>query len=106
MTDDVKLIALEYLLEGSTRSLQNAMLHRLANARNLQKDVEQMLEKWAESQAEAMLLAWFLKHGEELAGLLASSKVTEIKPLNEARKPGPVSAVDFRDRLKNLLESA
>ena len=93
-------------MTGSTRSLESTMLHRLANARNLQKDIEQMLEKWAESRAEAMLLAWFLQHSEELVSLLTASKVTEINPPSEARKPGPISAVDFRDRLRNILESA
>jgi hypothetical protein len=100
MAEDSGLIAFEYLLNGSERSMQNVLLSRLADARNRQKDLVELLEKWAERRAEALLLEWFLKHGDALmAAVASSSKVTEIKRL-------PDSPEEFRETLRNLLESA
>ncbi len=56
MAEDSGLIAFEYLLSGSQRSLENVMLNRLAEARNRQKELLELLDKWAERRAEAMLL--------------------------------------------------
>lgn len=84
-------IALEYLLTGSETSLQNAMLARLADAKNRRKEIIELLDKWVEKEAEAMLLQWFLEHGEALAGSL-------VRP--------ELMREDFRESLKSLLKSA
>ncbi len=100
MADDSGLITFEYLLGGSQRSLENVMLNRLADARNRQKELIELLDKWAERRAEAMLLEWFLKHGDALMAAVAKSpKVTEIERL-------PDSLEEFRETLRNLLKSA
>jgi hypothetical protein len=107
MADDSKLIAFEYLLGGSQTSLQNAMLNRLADAANRRKELIELLDKWAEREAEALLLEWFLKHGEELMGSLTRSpKVTEITRLKNAEKPTPITAVELRETLRTLVNSA
>jgi hypothetical protein len=110
MADDPKLIAFEYLLGASKCSLQNAMLHRLADAQNRRKELFELLDAWAEKRAEAMLLSWFLERGEELAGSLGSMtrspRVTEIQRLVPAEKPGPQKSLDFRETLRSLVESA
>ena len=104
MSEDSGLITFEYLLTGSQRSLENVLLNRLADARNRQKELIELLEKVAERRAEVLLIEWFLKHGDALMAAVAnSSKVTEIKL---AEKPGPMSATDLRETLRNLLESA
>src|ERR1700733_13885045 len=106
MAEESGLIAFEYLVSGSKTSLQNSLMNRLADVSNRRKEIIELLDKWAERQAEATLLAWFLEHGEELMAALAASPVTEIQPASLPRKPGPMKAIDFRDRLKNILESA
>lgn len=107
MADDSKLIAFEYLIGGSKTSLENAWLNRLADARNRRREILQFLDQWAEREAEALLLEWFLKHGEELMGSLTRSpKVTEITRLRAAEKPEPITAGELRETLKTLLNSA
>jgi hypothetical protein len=101
------MIAFEYLLGASKCSLENAMLRRLADERNRRKELMELLDAWAERRAEALLLSWFLTHGEALAGsLTAPLKVTEIKHPVPGDKPGPKSAVEFRETLRGLLNSA
>jgi hypothetical protein len=107
MADDTELIPFEYLLSGSTTSLENAMLRHLAEARNRQKELTELLNLWAESRATAMLLQWFLAHGDELMGSVTRPlTVTEIKPLEGPGKPGPIRATDLRESLRSLLDSA
>ena len=107
MADDSELIPFEYLLSGSKTSLENAMLRRLADARNRQKELTELLNMWAELRAQAMLLQWFLAHGDELMGSVTKpAQVTEIKRLLAPEKPGPMSADELRESLRNLLNSA
>lgn len=106
MADNPELLPCEYLLGGSKTSLENAVLVRLADERNRRKELLELLEKWAERRAEAMLLRWFLDHGDELVGSLTGSPITEIKRMPAGEKPGPISATAFRETLRNLLNSA
>lgn len=107
MADEIELVSLEYLLGGSKTSLENAMLNRLADERNRRKELVELFEKWAERRAQAMLLRWFLEHGNELMGSVTrSATVTEIKRLPAEKKPSPISAGDFRETLRTLVNSA
>jgi len=67
----------------------------------------QLLDEWAEERAKAMLVEWFLAHGNELMGAITTpARVTEIKPLAEPAKPGPIRALDLRESLRRLVDSA
>lgn len=105
---NAELIALEYLLGASETSLQNTLLNRLNQADMRKKQVMEVFEEWATARAEAMLVGWFLDHGAEVMGtaVAKSLKVTEITRLESGSKPGPERAVDIRESLRNLLESA
>jgi hypothetical protein len=105
MADDALL--LEYLLGCSETSMQNVLLNKLNDARNRQKELTELLERWAEVRAEALLFEWFGKHGPELmARVTRTQTITELQRLAEPEKPGPQRLEDFRESLKNLLESA
>lgn len=90
---DPDLIALEYLLTGSQTSLENALLTRLNAAAELKKEIDRLLEAWADARAEALLLAWFRRFGPELVARI------ETPP----RKPGP-QRMDLRKSLRDLLD--
>lgn len=97
----------EYMLSGSTTALQNVMLHAMTDSANRRKELFDLLDRWAEKRAEALLVEWFLNHGEELmARVTRSETITEIQRLAEPEKPGPQRLEDFRESLRNLLESA
>lgn len=107
MAEDPELIAFEYLLGASKSSIENAMLNRFADERNRRKELVELLEKWAERRAEALLLRWFLRHGDALMGSLTRPpKVTEIERLVSEGKPEPISAARFRETLRTLVNSA
>jgi hypothetical protein len=107
VSEKAELIALSYLLGGSQVSLQNTLLNRLADAQNRRKEIIELLDAWAERHAEVLLLEWFVKHGDELmASVTRMETVIELKRLAEPEKPGPQRLEDFRESLRNLLESA
>lgn len=109
MPDDPSLIALEFLLGASKDSMQDAMLNKMNEATRARKEIMELLEKWSLAQADAMLISWFLEHGDEVVGsatVTNSPKVTEIKRLTTPDKPGPQRADDFRKILRKLIDSA
>lgn len=65
---DDELIA--FLLSGSHRDVQDAMLTHLTEERNRFKELRECLESWMEEAVQARMLAWFNAHGEELAARL------------------------------------
>lgn len=79
------------------------MVKRLELASAKRKEIRALLEEWAEERALALLFEWFLKHGAEIAGRLASSPAVIELPTG---KPGPIRAVELRESLRRLLESA
>jgi hypothetical protein len=98
---------LEYLLYGSQVALENVVIDRLGDAANRRKELIELMDSWAEKRAEALLVEWFLKHGPELMALVTRSEtITELQRLAEPEKPGPQRLEDFRESLRNLLESA
>jgi hypothetical protein len=109
MPDDASLIALEFLLGASKDSMQDAMLNKMNEAARTRKEIMELLEKWSTVRAEALLLSWFLDHGDEVVGsatVANSPNVTEIKRPDTPEKPGPHRAVDLRRELRRLLDSA
>lgn len=83
MSETDELIA--FLLSGSRRDLQDAMLAHLAEERNRLKELRELLDVWIEEAARARMLAWFVAHGEELAARLNAPG----PPLPEAPSPQP-----------------
>jgi hypothetical protein len=107
MADDSQLIAFDFLLTASKISLEDAMLRRHADVSNRRKQLVELLDKWAESHAELLLLEWFLTHGNNLmAAVTQSPRLTELAPLCLPEKPGPISSSELRERLISLLDSA
>lgn len=107
MADDSELIAFDFLLSASKISLEDAMLRRNADVSNRRKQLVELLDKWAETRAELLLLEWFLAHGNKLmAAVTQSPRVTELAPLLLPAKPGPISATELREGLVRLLNSA
>ena len=103
MNEKPELIALEFLLGGSETSLENVLLNRLADVRNRRKEIIELLDSWAERQAEAMVLEWFLKHGAELVGSVTRTvTVTELQRLSDPAE----TSEDFRESLRKLVKSA
>lgn len=107
MQPESKQIAFEFLLHGSKMSLQDAKLSRLADVSNRRKQIVELLDEWAERRAEALLFEWFLTHGNELmAAVTMPSTITTIEPMRLPSAPGPISALELRERLQCLLNSA
>lgn len=105
MSDKLDLMATDFLVTASNVSMEEALLRRLADASNRRKQIVELLESWAEGQAEALLLEWFLKHKKELmATLTISPSVAERLPALPART-GTLSPEEFRESLKCLVES-
>lgn len=106
MPKNPELIPLDFLLNASKMSLEDAMLNRLADASNRSKQIVELLETWAERKAEVLLLQWFLSHGNELMATvtLTPTLLTEGKTYR-SDKSAPLSAEEFRERLRSLVES-
>jgi hypothetical protein len=99
------MVPLDFLLTASKKSLEDAMLNRFSESSNRRKQILELLDSWAERRAESLLLTWFLNHGNELmATITLPPRVTEVIPLLRARA-GPLSAEEFRDSLRSLVES-
>lgn len=97
----------EFLLTASKNTLQDALLNRMADSSNRQKNLLEMVDILVEVRAQIELIRWFLVHGDELmAAVTSMPTVTEIAASSVPEKPGPKSASDFRETLKSLLESA
>ena len=102
MTDSGSML-LEYLLSVSKVGMENMLLDRMADAQNRRKEIMELLDKWAERRAEALLIEWFDKHGAELVGSVTRTvTITELQRLSGSEE----TAEDFRETLRNLLKSA
>lgn len=105
MSEKMELMAVDFLLNASKRTIEDAMLNRCADSANRRKQILEMMDSWAERQAEQMLLTWFLDHGSELAATITLPPlVTESKPVLRVRT-GPLSAEEFREVLQSLVDS-
>jgi|SRR5579872_5138691 len=71
-----------FLLSGSHRDLQDAMLKHLAEERNRAKELKGLVEEWLEEAVQARMLAWFNAHGEELAARLNAPSLPKPETLS------------------------
>lgn len=100
-------VSVDFLLNGSKLSMEEAMLRRLADASCRRKQLLELLDLLVECQAEVLLLEWFMEHGNALMGsVTASATVTQMELPELPEKPSPMSATELRANLERLLESA
>lgn len=62
----------QFILTASRTTLNEALLRHLAEARNLRKQIGELLDLWVEETWQAELLSWVKEHGEALAAELKS----------------------------------
>lgn len=66
------IIALEYVMDCSNEGLQNMELKRLAEARNLEREAEEIFHEAQRKRDSANVIRWFIDHREELLRTAAS----------------------------------
>lgn len=71
---------LEYLLECSQGRLKSFLLAKLNRSANHRKDVRDLLDKWVEERALALLSEWLLAHGAELLAKLGAPQEQPAMP--------------------------
>ena len=63
----------KFVCFASKRSLDEALLARLAESRNTRKQIEELLDVWLTKSVEAEFLFWFSTHREEVGARLKSA---------------------------------
>lgn len=78
--------SVEFLLDASSMSLQDAELASLSRADSVGKQIRQLLEEWIKHKAAAEQYRWMIDHREEL--LLTQPKRVIKADLEEYFAPG------------------
>jgi hypothetical protein len=64
---------IKFVCFASKRSLDDALLVRLAESRNARKGIEELLDVWLAKSVEMEFLAWFSHNREEIGAALRSA---------------------------------
>lgn len=105
---------LQYLLECSQHRLKTFMLAKLNRSTNHRKDVRDVLEKWVEERALALLAEWLLTHGAEILAMAGNPPQLKEPPIeiedhvNEKAltKPGPQTYEFWRSMQRHARKRA
>jgi hypothetical protein len=83
---DPALPAIDFLLESSTRSLQDLELASLNRSANLARAVRSEIEQWIEQTAAAMVARWMIENREALLSAGAATIDANLEEIFEPRE--------------------
>lgn len=77
----------KFLVNGSRSTLKNAALARMAAARNLDKQIDDLRRQWIEEAWRAELFLWMSEHGAEVVEELRGGPNIFALPKTRSHNP-------------------